>query len=80
VYVETRQGHEHAPGRLGLSDFTNADELGVVVDRQPFAHRLYQFALAYCGWRHVEVVLGGESFEALARGLQNALWQLGGVP
>jgi hypothetical protein len=25
-------------------------------------------------------VLGGESFEALAAGLQNALWQLGGVP
>jgi hypothetical protein len=71
---------EHVPGRLGLSDFTEADELGVVVDRQPFGHRLYQFALAYSGWRHVEVVLGGESFEALAGGLQNALWQLGGVP
>ena len=43
-------------------------------------HRLYQFALAYSGWRHVELVLGGESFEALASGVQNALWQLGGVP
>lgn len=32
------------------------------------------------GWRHAEVVLGGESFEALASGLQNALWQLGAVP
>ena len=71
---------EHVPGRLGLSDFTDAGELGVVVDGEAFAHRLYQFALAYSGWRHVEVVLGGESFEALASGLQNALWQLGGVP
>ena len=45
-----------------------------------FAHRLYQFALAYCGWRHARVVLGGESFQALAAGLQDALWRLGGVP
>jgi hypothetical protein len=71
---------EHPPGRLGLSDFTDGAELGVWLEGQPFAHRLYQFALAYSGWRHVEVVLGGESFEALASGLQNALWQLGGVP
>lgn len=71
---------EHPPGRLGLSDFTDATELGVAVEGRPLAHRLYQFALAYSGWRHVEVVLGGESFAALAAGLQNALWQLGGVP
>jgi len=71
---------EHPPGRLGLSDFTDGAELGIVVEGRPLAHRLYQFALAYSGWRHVEVVLGGESFEALASGLQNALWQLGGVP
>jgi transposase InsO family protein len=71
---------EHPPGRLGLSDFTDGAELGVVVEGRPLAHRLYQFALAFSGWRHVEIVLGGESFEALASGLQNALWQLGGVP
>lgn len=71
---------EHPPGRLGLSDFTDCAELDVAVASQPLPHRLYQFALAYSGWRHVEIVLGGESFEALASGLQNALWQLGGVP
>jgi hypothetical protein len=71
---------EHPPGRLGLSDFTDGTQLGVWVEGQPLPHRLYQFALAYSGWRHVEVVIGGESFEALANGLQNALWQLGGVP
>lgn len=70
----------HPPGRLGLSDFTDCAGLGVLVEARPLPHRLYQFALAYSGWRHVEVVLGGESFEALASGLQNALWQLGGVP
>ncbi|MGF4382281.1 IS21 family transposase, partial [Klebsiella pneumoniae] len=29
---------------------------------------------------HVHVILGGESFVALAEGLQNALWALGGAP
>jgi hypothetical protein len=68
------------PGRQALSDFTVCDSLGVIVAGEVFSHRLYQFALAYSGWRHAEVVLGGESFAALAQGLQNALWALGGVP
>jgi transposase InsO family protein len=83
VHGEEREiyfAQEHPPGRLGLSDFTVADDLGVLIAGQHLEHRLYQFALAYSGWRHVEVVLGGESFAALASGVQNALWQLGGVP
>lgn len=68
------------PGRLALSDFTVCDSLGVIVAGEAFPHRLYQCALAYSGWRHAEVVRGGESFSALAQGLQNALWALGGVP
>lgn len=71
---------QHEPGRLGLSDFTDAGELGVTIDGTALLHRLYQFALAFSGWRHVEVVLGGESWVALSGGLQNALWALGGVP
>jgi len=71
---------EHPPGRLGLSDFTVADELGVFVQGLAFGHRLYQFVLAHSGWRHVRVVLGGESFQSLASGLQDALWMAGGVP
>ena len=43
-------------------------------------HRLYHFCLAFSGWEHAEVVLGGESFAALATGLQNALWAVGGAP
>ena len=35
---------------------------------------------AFSGFEHAHVVLGGESFVALAEGLQNALWALGGVP
>ena len=71
---------EHPPGREGLSDFTVADDLGVEIAGEAFAHRLYQFALAYSGWRHVSVIDSGESFMALSLGLQAALWALGGVP
>ena len=71
---------DHPPGAQGLSDFTDAGALGVTVAGQPLAHRLYHFRLAFSGWTHVEVVLGGESFVALAGGLQNALWGLGGTP
>lgn len=71
---------QHEPGRLGLSDFTDARELRVSIGGEPLEHRYYQFTLAYSGWRHVEVVLGGESWVALSAGLQNALWALGGVP
>jgi hypothetical protein len=46
----------------------------------PLDHRLYHFRLAFSGWEHAHVVLGGESFVALAEGLQNALWALGRAP
>jgi hypothetical protein len=68
------------PGRMALSDFTDTTELGVTIAGQPLAHRLFHFVLAYSGWEHAAVVLGGESFTALAENLQNALWTLGGVP
>jgi transposase InsO family protein len=71
---------EHPPGRLGLSDFTVADELGISVGGIALAHRLYQFSFAHSGWRHACVVLGGESFQALTSGLQGALWMAGGAP
>ena len=71
---------EHEPGRMGLSDFTDTSALGITIAGQPFDHRLYHFRLAFSGFVHAHVVLGGESFVALAEGLQNALWALGGVP
>ncbi len=71
---------EHAPGHRGLSDFTAMGELRVTIANAPFAHILYHFVLAFSRWEHAEVVEGGESFEALSQGLQNALWQAGGAP
>jgi len=41
---------------------------------------LYHFRLVFSGFEHAHVILGGESYVALAEGLQNALWSLGGVP
>jgi hypothetical protein len=71
---------QHEPGRLGLSDFTDAGCLGVSIAGEPLDHRLYHFRLVFSGFEHAHVVLGGESFAALAEGLQNALWALGGAP
>jgi hypothetical protein len=71
---------EHPPGRMGLSDFTDTSDLGVSIAGELLAHRLYHFRLPFSGFEYANVVLGGESFIALAEGLQNALWLLGGAP
>jgi transposase InsO family protein len=71
---------EHPPGRMGLSDFTDMGDLCVTIGGEPLDHRLYHFRLPFSGFESAHVVLGGESFVALAEGLQNALWGLGGVP
>ena len=73
-----RQVHE--PGRMGLSDFTDMADLGVTIAGVRLDHRLYHFRLAYSGFAHAHVIRGGESYVALAEGLQNALWALGGAP
>ena len=75
IFPQTQQ-----PGRMGLSDFTDANGFGVIVGGQKLEHRLYHFALAFSGFEHAEVILGGESYAALASGLENALRLLGGVP
>jgi len=68
---------EHEPDRLGLSDFTAMGELGVTIAGEHLDHRLYHFCLAFSGFEHAHVVLGGKSFAA---GLQKALWARAGVP
>lgn len=66
-------------GHQGLSDFTRPNT-DITLAGEPFDHLLYQFRLAHSGWRHVHIVRGGESYSALADGLQNALRALGGAP
>jgi hypothetical protein len=71
---------EHLPGAQGLSDFTDMSGLCVTIAGAPFDHTLYHFVLAFSHWEYASVVEGGESFESLSLGLQNALWQAGGCP
>ncbi|MBB2158505.1 IS21 family transposase [Gluconacetobacter diazotrophicus] len=71
---------EHEAGRMGLSDFTVMDDLGIRVAGAVLPHRLYHFRMPFSGFEHAHVILGGESYVALAEGLQNALWALGGAP
>ena len=70
---------EHPPGREAQLDFTHCNSLGVTIGGRPYRHLLFQLVLSHSGWRYAEVATG-ETFLALKRGLQNALWQLGGVP
>ena len=67
-------------GQLGLSDFVDMKDLEVQVAGEALDHRLFHFRLAWSGFEHGRVVLGGESFTALSEGLQDALRRLGGVP
>lgn len=76
--VMFRQGKE--AGRLGLSDFTELGDIEITIAGKSLDHRLYHFRLPYSGWSHIKVILGGESYTALAEGLQEALQRLGGAP
>jgi len=70
---------EHVPGRQAQSDFTHMNAVGVTIAGQPFAHMLYHLALTYSNWEWGTVCFS-ESYESLAEGVQEALWELGGVP
>lgn len=70
---------EHHPGALGQSDFTHMDSLGVTLGGQQFNHLVYHFVLTYSNWETGSVCFS-ESFESLSAGLQQALFNLGGVP
>ncbi len=70
---------EHRPGEAAQLDFTHATSLEVTILGVAFAHLLCHVVLPYSNWQHVTVCLS-ESFLALKRGLQSALFRLGRVP
>ena len=51
----------------------------MTIQGQPFEHLVYHFVLTYSNWESATICFS-ESFESLSEGLQNALWELGGVP
>jgi len=70
---------EHKPGRLCQSDFTHMKKLNITIAGEFFDHLVYHFVLTYSNWE-TGTVCFSESFESLSEGLQNALWELGGIP
>ena len=68
----------HIPGELSASDFTHMNCLGVTIHGDAFNHLVYHFVLTYSNWETISICFS-ESFESLSAGLQNALWELGGV-
>ena len=70
----------HPPGWQALLDFTVCDELGVIIAGEPLPHRLGHVCCPHSGWQFAHVILGGESYPALAETLRLALEALGGVP
>ena len=69
----------HTPGELAQSDYTRMTKLGITLNGIPFDHMVYHFVLTYSNWE-TGTVCFSESFESLSQGVQNALWELGGVP
>jgi hypothetical protein len=57
---------KHPPGWQGISDFTDAGKLNITIRGEPFPHLLYHYRLSFSGWEYAQVVLGGESYTALA--------------
>jgi hypothetical protein len=69
----------HQPAHMAQSDFTHMRDLNITLAGQPFPHLLYHFVLVYSGFEAVRVC-PSESFEALAEGLEQGLWEAGGAP
>ena len=70
---------DYVPGERCQSDFTYMNSLEVTIQGELFDHLIYHFVLPYSNWE-TGTICFSESFESLSEGLQNALYELGGVP
>lgn len=70
---------DYKPGELCQSDFTYMKKLNITLSGQRFNHLIYHFVLPYSNWE-TGMICFSESFESFSEGLQQALWELGGVP
>lgn len=69
----------HRPGEACQVDFTEVVSLRITIVGELFAHLLCVFTLPFSNWQWATVCLS-ESLAALRKGIQAALFQLGGVP
>jgi len=70
---------QHRPGEALQTDFTWATKLEITIAGEPFPHMLCNSVLPYSNWQAV-TVCRSESFLALKKGLQCALFRLGRRP
>ena len=72
-------GQIYRAGERSQSDYTRMRSLGITINYQAFDHLIYHFVLPYSNWE-TGTICFSECFESLSEGLQNALYELGGVP
>ncbi len=70
---------QHKPAERAQSDFTHMEDLEVSIAGEPFPHMVFHLVFTYSNVEAVRICFS-ESFEALAEGIEHALWQIGGVP
>jgi len=71
--------HVQVPGERGQSDCTHREDLNITLNGVPFPHLLSHCVLPSSNAEAVSVCLS-ETFEALAEGIERALWHIGGAP
>ena len=76
IYPELKK----KPGKFVQADFKLIKSVVVFIAGIAISLRLLNIVLPYSKHLYSEVVLGGESFEALNNGLVNAFDQFNGVP
>ena len=70
---------ESQPGRKLQVDWTNLNELGILIGGKPYPHLLFHGVLAHSNWQW-GMRARSESYLSLQNGLQETLSRLGGVP
>jgi len=69
----------HKPGDLGEYDFTHMEQLRITIQKELFKHLIGHLVLTYSN-AETGSICYSESFESLSEGLQDGLWEFGGVP
>ena len=70
---------EHRPGEAMQTDFTSGNKLEITICGERFKHLLCHPVLPYSNWEWA-MVCRSESFVALRRGVQEAVFRLGRIP
>ncbi|MGA1826578.1 MAG: hypothetical protein ACMUIP_18140 [bacterium] len=70
---------DYAPGHVCSCGFLNMNDLNISLEKKTFNHFIFHFLMPYSQWQ-TGTILREKSFESFSIGLQNALWELGGVP